>query len=186
MNLRKLVTMCFAFALLSGAVALPLSAAERAETPAQMVEAYESLADTILAAHKTEWNLVHSILAMTYRHAEGTLAAAKAKMGSGAGARAEVEMLAALVSQLANEGDASVAAVRKRLVEGGHHHNAAGERQGLYDEGFVIVTRAAKKSMLDAAKKIGRLAGSSDTAALDAAWKQVAKEFEGLHAGTGG
>jgi len=185
MKKHPILGACVTLAALCCAGALPLLAADRAQTPAQLVATYDSLADTILGAHETEWNLVHSILAMTYRHAEGTFATAKAKMAGGADARAEVELLAALVAQLANEGDASVAAVRKRLVEGGHHHNAAGEQQGIYEEGFVIVTREAKKGFLEAANKIGRLAGSKDAAALETAWKPVGKLFEGLHARTG-
>ncbi len=37
----------------------------------------------------------------------------------------------------ANEGDNAIAGIRKRLVEGGHHHNAAGEEQGIFEEGYV-------------------------------------------------
>ena len=73
-----------------------------------------------------------------------------------------------------------MAGIRKRLVEGGHHHNAAGERQGAYDEGFVIVTRAAKKVFLDSAAAIGRLGGSPDPEALDAQWKKVQAQFSEL------
>jgi len=152
-----------------------------ARTPQQLVETYDSLADVILASKKTEWNLVHSILALTYRHAEGTLAAAKGKLAAGENAKADIEKLAALVAQLGNEGDAAVAGVRKRLLEGGHHHNAAGESQGVYEEGFVIVTREAKKSLLESAGRIGRLAAAPDPSLLDAEWKKVSKVFGGLH-----
>jgi len=144
------------------------------------VDTYSSLADVILGARETETHLVHSILSATYRHAEGMLARAKEKLKSGKPAREEVEGLAALVSQLGNEGDASVAAVRKRLLEGGHHHNAAAEQQGIYDEGFVLVTRAAKKSFLAAASAIGKLASGTDAAALDAAWQPVVREYTAL------
>ena len=164
--------------VLLGSASVP-AAAQETGTPPQLVATYDSLADTILAAKKTEWNLVHSILAMTYKHAEGTLAAAKSKLGAKQNAKPELEKLAALVTEIASEGDARVAAVRKRLLEGGHHHNAAGEQQGIYDEGFVIVTKAAKKSMLDAAGKIAR---ATDAATLDAAWKTVEGEFGKLHA----
>lgn len=183
MSLRNRSIVLCAMLLCGLFVALPAVAAGKAETPPQLVETYESLADAILAAKKTEWNLVHSILATTYSHAEGAVASAKAKMAQGADAKGEMETAAALVSQLANEGDASVAAVRKRLVEGGHHHHAGGESQGVYDEGFVIVTREAKKALLDAAKKIGR---AKDAAALDAAWNEVVAQFKGLHETTGG
>lgn len=157
-----------------------MAAEANASTPRELVDTYGSLADVILGARHSETNLVHSILAATYRHAEGMLAKAKEKLKSGKPAREEVEGLASLVAQLGNEGDASVAAVRKRLIEGGHHHNAAGEQQGLYDEGFVIVTRTAKKSFLAAASTIGKLAAGTDGAALDAAWQPVAREYAAL------
>jgi hypothetical protein len=162
-------------------------AAERpVATPSALVDTYDSLANAILATKKTEWNLVHSILATTYRHAEGTYAQALAKIKAGQDARKEVEQLAALVSQIANEGDASVAAIRKRLLEAGHHHNAKGEEQGVYDEGFVIVTRAARKVFLDAANSIGKLSQSPDAAGLEKEWKRVTVEFGKLHEGARG
>ena len=73
-----------------------------------------------------------------------------------AGAAAAIEALAADVAQLATEGDNAVGAVRKRLLQGGHHHNAAGEAQGIYDEGFVIVTKAAKQRLLESSRAIAR------------------------------
>jgi len=151
-----------------------------AATPAALVETYDSLADAILATKKTEWNLVHSILASTYQHADGVMRAAEHKLQAGQSARDEIETLAALVTHLANEGDASVAAVRKRLIEGGHHHHSGGEQKGIYDEGFVIITREAKKAFLDAGKKIGRMSGTSDAAALRAEWSTVEKKFHAV------
>lgn len=73
-----------------------------------------------------------------------------------------------------------MAGIRKRLLEGGHHHNAAGEQQGTYDEGFVIVTRAAKKVFLDSAAGIGKLGTSPDAGALDAQWQKVKTQYEEL------
>lgn len=169
---RTILIGCALFALLVVSVA----SAQGTATPKALVDTYGSLADTILGAKQTEWNLVHSILATTYMHAEGMFAKAKAKNAAGKDAGAEIEALAALVAQLGNEGDAAVAAVRKRLLEGGHHHNAAGEEKGAYDEGFVIVTRTARKTFLDAAKNIGRSA--KDFAAVEAEWNKVRTEFE--------
>jgi len=163
------------------AVPTPALATSHTSTPQALVETYDGLADTILSAKKTEWNLVHAILAMTYLHAEGVLAQAKGKLGAGQSASGEIETLAELVAQLGNEGDASVAAIRKRLIEGGHHHNAAGERQGLYDEGFVIVTREAKKAFIASATSIAKLAASGNAKALDAEWSKVEKTFKSLY-----
>ncbi len=153
-------------------------------TPAPLVETYRSLADAILAHKATEKALVHSILSMTYQHAEMTFDQAMAKIGDGRGARAEIETLADLVSQLGNEGDAQVAAVRKKLLEGGHHHNAAGEQKGIYDPGFVIVTRTAKKTFLQAATAIGRMGGSPDASALKTQWNSVRTAFQEIDAGS--
>jgi hypothetical protein len=108
-------------------------------------------------------------------------AKAVANLEAGKDARAQIEALAELVAQLGNEGDASIAAIRKRLVEGGHHHNAKGEEQGVYEEGFVIVTREAKKQFLAIAGAIGKLAGKPDAPALKAEWAKVEKEFAKLH-----
>lgn len=146
-------------------------------TPTEMVQTYESLADGILAMKKAEWNMVHSILAVTYGHAEAAYQKALMQIEAGQDAGKDLELLAGYVSQMGNEGDAAVAAVRKRLLEGGHHHNAKGEQQGMFDEGFVIVTRQAKKAFLDAAGEIGRMASSPDAAALKSAWAKVNEQF---------
>ncbi len=154
--------------------------ADMAGVPPQLVASYDSLADTILGAKQTERNLVLSILATTYSHAQATFSQAEANLKAGRDASGELEKLAALVSHLGNEGDAAVAAVRKRLLEGGHHHNAAGEQQGLYDPGFVIVTRSAKQVFLDAARAIGQLSRASDLGALTNQWDKVRSEYAAL------
>ena len=165
--------------------AVPAAAPDTTATPHSLVTTYDSLADTILAAKRTEWDLVHSILATTYGDGEAAFAEATAKIKAGKDSRLAVERLATFVSQMGTEGDAAVAAVRKRLVEGGHHHNAAGEQQGIYDEGFVIVTRAAKKVFLDASGRIGRMGRAPDAAALSAEWQKVKKQYQELTAKRG-
>jgi hypothetical protein len=162
----------------------PLWAADDTATPRPMVDTYDSLADAILATKKTEWNLVHTILASAYRHAQGTTQQALAAIEAGRDAKPAIEALASLVAQIGNEGDASVAAVRKRLVEGGHHHHSSSDQQTEYDPGFVIVTRDAKKGFLDSSKAIARLAASPDAAALKAEWAKVETQFKALHAGS--
>jgi len=157
-----------------------LAAEHGAGTPPELVGAYSSLADSILAVKKTERHMVESILATTFSHAQATVGVIKRKAAAGKDASAEVEKLADLVSQLGNEGDAAVAAIRKRLVEGGHHHNAKGEKDGIYDEGFVIVTRAAKKALLASAGNIAKMGGSPDVARLDAEWSAVAGQYKSL------
>ena len=151
-------------------------------TPPEMVAAYNALADAILAVKRTEEDVVRSILAAAYAHAEVQHARAQRAItaNDAAGARAAIEALATDVAQIATEGDASVAAVRKRLLEGGHHHNAAGEAQGLYDEGFVVVTRQAKQKLLESSRAIGQMAAAPKGPALDAQWQQVKTVYGGL------
>jgi hypothetical protein len=182
--LRRVVPVVLVAGLLvlSSAPAMAQGGAPSPATPAEMVATYESLADTILGAKKTEANLVRSILAAAYAHAQVELVRAQKAMkaNDAKGAQAAVENLAADVAQLGTEGDSAVAAVRKRLLEGGHHHNAAGEIKGIYDEGFVIVTRAAKQVFLDSSRAIGQMARAPKAEALDAEWKKVQTTYASL------
>jgi len=153
----------------------PPAPAQAPGTPAEMVATYESLADGILALKRTEEELVRSILAATLAHGQVMhgRAVAAIEEGDEKATTAALEALAADVGQLATEGDNAVGAVRKRLLEGGHHHNAAGEAQGLYDEGYVIVTRAAKQKLLESSRAIGGMAKAPNADALAGEWKKV-------------
>ena len=106
------------------------------QTPKTMATAYGSLADSILAVKKTETDFVRCILADHYR-------AAREASQKGDSERAAAEM-----ALFGNEGDNAIGGVRKRLLEGGHHHNAEGEAKGIYDPGFVIVTKKVKEQAL--------------------------------------
>jgi len=147
--------------MLAGAAVIAVASfAFGAETRKSLVDSYSTLADTILGAKKTESNLVRVILE---QHA------ARAKMAFNA---ERWEDSAAQMALFANEGDNQIGGVRKRLVEGGHHHNAEGEAKGIYDEGFVLVTKeqkaaalAASQALLDAKEEVGR----------KAAWEAFAK-----------
>lgn len=136
-----------------GLMALPTVAQE---TPAPLTASYDTLAKIILNARKAEENLVRAILDEHYR-------AAKRSMKE-----ENFDRAAAQMALFANEGDNAVAGIRKRLIEGGHHHNAAGEEAGIYEPGYVIVTKEAKEKMLKASKE---MKVAKDEAARDAAWK---------------
>jgi hypothetical protein len=167
--------------LLAGAP--PARAAEGAgETPSAMVASYKTLADAILAVKKTEANLVRSILMSAHDRAQSEMGRARAalKGNDTKGAQAAIEDVAAAVGQIGSEGDSSVGAIRKRLLEGGHHHNADGEAKGVYDEGFVIVTKTAKAQFLDAAKAIGQIAKAPKADALEAEWTKVEAAWAAL------
>jgi len=135
------------------------------ETPKSMVDTYDTLADAILAVKKTEENFVRGML-------DGHRHGAQAYFAAG-----DYEKAAAEMALFGNEGDNAVAGVRKRLLEGGHHHNADGEAKGIYEPGYVVVTKKAKQEILAASAAL-RAAG--DDAARKAAWDSFAKVADSL------
>ena len=144
-------------------------------TPPEIVATYRSLADSLLALKRTEEELCRAILSAGVGHghseqarAQKALAAGDAKTAQGA-----VESLAAIVGNLATEGDAAVGSVRKKLLDGGHHHNAAGEAQGIFDEGYVIVTKAAKAKLLESSRAIAQMSSAPKAPELNAEWRKV-------------
>jgi len=136
-------------------------ALETHQTPPGMVATYDSLADAILAVKQTEANFVTALVG-------GHLHAARSYVAAG-----EWEQASAQMALFASEGDNAVGGVRKRLLEGGHHHNAAGEAKGLYEPGFVIITRSVKEQALGAAADL-RKAGT------DMERKMIWERFENL------
>lgn len=168
--------------LMTASGARAQAAAGESGTPAELVATYNSLADGILALKASEENLVKSILATAHAHGQVQLARALKAIGANdaAGARSAIEALAADVAQMATEGDNTVGAVRKRLIQGGHHHNAAGEAQGIFDEGFVVVTKAAKQKLLEASRGIAQAARDPKAASLEAEWKKAQAVYADL------
>lgn len=108
------------------------------QTPKSTAAAYGALADTILAVKHTEAEFVRAMLANHFRVAREFAA------------HGDSEKAAAEIALFANEGDNAIGGVRKRLLDGGHHHNADGEAKGVYEPGFVIVTRKAKEEAMAA------------------------------------
>jgi hypothetical protein len=135
------------------------------ETPKGIVASYDTLADTILAAKKTETNLVRAIL-------EHHLSAAEAaqKAGDSDGSSAHMALFA-------NEGDHAVGGIRKRLIEGGHHHNSDGEAKGVYEAGFVLVTKDAKGKVMAASAAMRQAKSDDERAKAFAAFKATADEL---------
>ena len=147
--------------LLAGAALLAAASfALGQETGKSLTASYESLADVILGAKKTEANLVRAILE---QHR------GRASMGM---ARGDTAAAAAEMALFANEGDNAVGGVRKRLLDGGHHHHADDEAKGIYEAGYVLVTRAAKKECLEASMALQK---ASDDAGRKAAWDRFEK-----------
>ena len=127
------------------------------ETPKNSVAAYDSLADAILAVKRTEANFVRSLLD---GHRHGAMAYMRAK---------DYERAAAEMALFGNEGDNAIGGVRKRLLEGGHHHNAEGEAKGIYEPGYVVVTKKAKMQALAASAALRR---ARTDAERKEAWQQ--------------
>ena len=84
---------------------------------------------------------------------------------------------AAAMALFANEGDNKIGGIRKRLLEGGHHHNAEGEAKGVYEAGYVIVTKKAKKAALRASAD---MQAANDAAGRREAWKAFKAAAEPL------
>ena len=187
MSSRSSLNSLLGGAFVAGAALVTLGFAGREggvplQTPAELVATYDNLADIILAANKGEENIVRSIIALTHSHAMGVMGGLRQtlKSGDAKAAKKGLEDLADLVGQLSTEGDNSVGKIRKRLLEGGHHHNAAGEAQGVFEEGYVIVTRAAKKAFLEASQAIGQLSRSPKLEDLETQWAKVEETYAGL------
>ena len=162
---RRTSALAVAVALAAAALAAFPAPAAAQSTPPNFVAAYESLATVILGARQAEADLVRALLDGHYRAAQAALAAGDA------------EAAAAEMALFANEGDNAVGGVRKRLIEGGHHHNAAGEQQGIYEPGYVIVTRTAKQAALAASASLRR---ANSDAERKAAWDAFAAAAEPL------
>lgn len=113
------------------------------ETAPGMVKTYDALADTILSIKRTEVGFVRALL-------EGYMEAARTDYEN-----RDYEGVAANIALFANEGDNAIAGIRKRLVDGGHHHHhASDEDTADYDQGFVIVDKAHKASLLASAAQM--------------------------------
>ena len=134
-------------------------------TPKSSVACYSSLADAILALHTTEEEFVRSML-------DGHYQAARSFRERGMHEQAAAEM-----ALFGNEGDNAIGGVRKKLLEGGHHHNAEGEAQGIFEPGFVIVTKKTKEGVLAAA---AAMRSAKDDAGREKAWKDFAASADPL------
>ena len=130
------------------------------ETRPAMVKTYDTLADIILAIDALEADFARAVLD-GHRHA----ATAMFQRGDFAGAAAQMALFA-------SEGDNAMGGIRKRLLQGGHHHHHAdASMEGEYEPGYVIVTREAKKKILDASAALRR-------AKTDAERKQAWNTFD--------
>ena len=125
-------------------------------TPTSAVAAYSALADSILALHKTEEEFVRALLDTHYQNARA------------AHEHGQHEQAAAEMALFGNEGDNAVNGVRNKLLEGGQHHNAEGEAKGIYEPGYVLVTKKIKEGVLATSTA---MRAAKDDAGREKAWK---------------
>lgn len=117
---------------------------------------YERLATTIIAVRETENTLVSEILNNYRQLADDQLRAAQDDAGN---RTARLEAAAEQVTNIANEGNKAVQAIRQRLAKAGHAHHSDADTK----EDYMFVDSKAKKDFLALAKKIAQL-GPSATA----------------------
>jgi hypothetical protein len=127
---------------------------------------YEHLATAIIEIETTEDELVKSVLIGYHSAAQAHLRAAARDAQGRAG---HLEAAAAEVSNIANEGDKRIQAVRQRLAKAGHTHNTDVETKSDY----MFVTNRERKQLLDVASSIAR-AGADD---LDKLSTDLARVF---------
>jgi hypothetical protein len=139
------------------AIALNASIAMAQETPESMVRTYDAMADAILSLKHTEANFVRALLDGYRRGAEAAMK------------RGDWDAAAADIALFANEGDNAIGGIRKRLLEGGHHHHAQAETEEIYDPGYVIVTKQAKRELLAASVALRK---AESEGARQEAWKK--------------
>ena len=94
-------------------------------------------------------------------------------------ARGEHERAAGEIALFGNEGDNAIGGVRKKLLEGGHHHNAEGEAKGIYEPGYVIVTKEAKARCLELSAKMRQAQTATQRKPIFDEFKVVAEELLG-------
>lgn len=131
---------------------------------------YEHLATAIIEIEATEDELVKSILIGYHAAAQGHLRAAARDARGRVG---HLEAAAAEVTNIANEGDKRIQAVRQRLAKAGHTHNTDAETKADY----MFVTNREKKGLLDLASRIGRAGAGATATDLEALGAELSRAF---------
>jgi hypothetical protein len=146
-------------------------AAKAESAGAAAAATYEHLATAIIAIEATEDQLVKSILIGYHSAAEHHLRAAARDAQGRVG---HLESAAAEVTNIANEGDKSIQAIRQRLAKAGHTHNTDVETKSDY----MFVTNKERKGLLDLASKIGRAGADASPADLENLNRELSRLFQ--------
>lgn len=147
------------------------AAAKADSAGAAAAATYEHLATAIIAIEATEDQLVKSILIGYHSAAEHHLRAA---VRDARGRVGHLESAAAQVTNIANEGDKAIQAIRQRLAKAGHTHNTDVDTKGDY----MFVANKEKKGLLDLASKIGRAGADASAADLENLNRELSRLFQ--------
>ena len=149
----------------------PQNAAPQHETAAGVAAStYEHLAAAIIEIESTEDQLVKSILIGYHQAAQMHLLAAARDADRRV---AHLEAAAVEVSNIANEGDKRIQAVRQRLSKAGHTHNTDVETKADY----MFVTNKEKKGLVDLASRIARAGADAKPSDIEALGNELADLF---------
>lgn len=132
-------------------------------------ELYEHLADSIIEIRATEDNLVKGLLVNYHAAAQRHLGQA----GRGNERVMHLEAAATEITNIANEGDKRVQAVRQRLKEAGHYHQEDAETQ----EDYMFIDSKEKKELIALAQKVGRMGEDAAPADLKAVANELRNVF---------
>ncbi|MHC4108539.1 MAG: hypothetical protein ACYSTY_10685 [Planctomycetota bacterium] len=136
------------------------------------VTTYEHLATAIIEIRATEDGLVHGILLHYEAAARKHLDAALKTRGSDRASR--LESAAAQITNIANEGDKPVQAIRQRLLKAGHHHHTDAETQ----EDYMFVDSSEKKELLELARSVSKLGRQGSDAEIRSALRDLTSLFD--------
>lgn len=155
--------------LLSGA-AVGADPAKEGTSLDAAVESYERLATVIIEVRRTEDSVVKTILVHHYESAQEHLHAAQ----GGKDVLKHLEGAAAEITNVANEGDKRVQAIRQRLAKAGHTHISDADTK----EDYLWVNSKEKKALLAAAKSIAQLGDKATAEQVAAASKSLSELFQ--------
>jgi hypothetical protein len=132
---------------------------------------YEHLATAIIEIEATEDNLVKSILIGYHQAAQRHLRQA---VNDAAQRQTHLESAATEITNIANEGDKRIQAVRQRLKKAGHTHNT----DEVTKEDFMFIDSKEKKIFLDLGQKVARLGASASADDIRAVHDQLTQLVE--------
>ncbi len=149
---------------------LPLVQAKAPNRSDAGAATYERLATAIIAIRETENSLVSEILNNYRQLADDHLRAAQ---GETKDRTAHLEAAAEEVTNIANEGNKPVQAVRQRLTKAGHAHHSDADTK----EDYLFINSKEKKELLALAKKIAQAGANANADQIAGLRKELDELF---------